>query len=297
MPSIPLIAQIRRSRGMTQGDLAEEIGISIPTVRALERGQGNLQTMRRCMRVLGLDWGWAQQDQDPAALLAAIRRTRGLSQAFLAERAGCSRPSIIALEKDLSGSVSILSAVLTVLGVRELLRKQVDVRVRGLVPAKNAPARDLVMTPAPQAGAIITHFSEQLYGSILDPARGQGAFFDQFPANLSHHWCELAEGLDFLEWKRPVDWIITNPPWSRLREFTRHAMTVADNIVWLAPIVNMTTKARLRDLDQFGFGIAELLLIDTPKSWPQSGFQLAAVHLRKGHPSAWQVSRLGAVTE
>lgn len=72
-------------------------------------------------------------------------------------------------------------------------------------------------------------------------------------------------------------------------------MTVTDNIVWLAPIVNMTTKARLRDLDEFGFGIAELLLIETPKSWPQSGFQLAAVHLRKGHRGAWQVSRSVAV--
>lgn len=292
MPSIPLIAEIRRSRGMTQGDLAKEIGISIPTVRALERGKGSLEILRRCMGIMGLRWGWARLDQDPAALLAAMRRKRGLSQAILAERAGCSRPTIIALEKDLSGSVSILSAVLAALGVRETLLKQFDVQGGSLVPAKNAPARDLVMTPAPLAAAIITHFSEQLYGSVLDPARGQGAFFDQFPANLSHNWCELAEGLDFLEWQRPVDWIITNPPWSRLRDFTRHAMTVAKNIVWLAPMVNMTTKARLRDLDEFGFGIAELLLIDTPKSWPQSGFQLAAVHLQKGHRGAWQASRL-----
>lgn len=294
MSALPLTALTRRSRKMTQADLAFEIGVSIPTARALERGQGNLQTMRRCMRVLGLCWGWARQDEDPAALLAAMRRKKGLSQAVLAERAGCSRPTIIALEKDLSGSVSILLAVLAVLGVREPLRKQVDVRVGGLVPAPNAAARDIVMTPAPLAAAIIAHFSEQFLGSILDPARGRGAFFDQFPEHLNHDWCELAEGRDFLEWKRPVGWIVSNPPWSRLRDFTRHAMTVADNIVWLAPIVNMTTKARLRDLDEFGFGIAELLLIDTPKSWPQSGFQLAAVHLRKGHRGAWQVSRLGA---
>ncbi|PJF08034.1 helix-turn-helix domain-containing protein [Pseudorhodobacter sp. MZDSW-24AT] len=80
--------------------------------------------MRRCMGVLGLRWGWARLDQDLAALLAAMRRKRGLSQAILAERAGCSRPTIIALEKHLSGSVSILSAVLTVLGVRELLRNK-----------------------------------------------------------------------------------------------------------------------------------------------------------------------------
>lgn len=69
-------------------------------------------------------------------------------------------------------------------------------------------------------------------------------------------------------------------------------MTLAPNIVWLAPMVNLTTKARLRDLDEHGFGIAELVLIDTPRSWPQSGFQLVAAHLRKGHQGGWAVSRL-----
>ena len=64
---------------------------------------------------------------------------------------------------------------------------------------------------------------------------------------------------------------MTNPPWSRLRDFTRHAMRIAPNVVWLAPLTNLTTKARLRDLDEAGFGIAELVLIDTPKDWPQSG--------------------------
>lgn len=148
------------------------------------------------------------------------------------------------------------------------------------------------MTPAPLAGAIIAHYTDRFDGSILDPARGQGAFFGQFPRHLDRHWCELTDGRDFLRWAEPVDWIMTNPPWSRLRDFTRHAMTLAQNIVWLAPIVNLTTKARLRDLDEHGFGVAELLLIDTPKFWPQSGFQLAAAHLKKGHTGAWQVSRL-----
>ena len=162
-----------------------------------------------------------------------------------------------------------------------------------LVPAPNVPARDLVMTPAPLAAAVIAHFSGQLEGRILDPALGQGAFLDQFPAHLDVDWCDLADGRNFLEWNKPVDWSLTNLPWPRLRDFTRYAMTVGRNAFWLAPIVNLTTKATLRDLDEFGFGIAELLLTDTPKSWPQSGFQLAAVHLKKGHRGAWVVSRVG----
>ena len=33
-----------------------------------------------------------------------------------------------------------------------------------------------------------------------------------------------------------------------------------------------------------------LVLIDTPKSWPQSGFQLVAAHIAQGHAGGWQVS-------
>ena len=127
---------------------------------------------------------------------------------------------------------------------------------------------------------------------MLDPARGQGAFHDRFPEHLERDWCEITEGRDFLDWQRPVDWVMTNPPWSRLRDFSRHAITIAPNIVWLAPLTNLTTKARLRDLDEAGFGIAELVLIDTPKDWPQSGFQLVAAWLRKGHSGGWSVTRL-----
>ena len=53
MSASPLIAQARRSRGKTQVNLALEIGVSIPTIRALERGEGNLRALGRAMKALG----------------------------------------------------------------------------------------------------------------------------------------------------------------------------------------------------------------------------------------------------
>lgn len=70
-------------------------------------------------------------------------------------------------------------------------------------------------------------------------------------------------------------------------------MRIAPNIVWLAPLTNLTTRARFRDLEENGSGIAKLVRIDTPKEWPQSGFPLVAAWLRKGHAGPWVVSRLG----
>ena len=50
-----------------------------------------------------------------------------------------------------------------------------------LVPTKNAPDKDIVMTPVETAIDIIQHFSPK--GKILDPCRGQGAFYDNYPSD------------------------------------------------------------------------------------------------------------------
>ena len=265
----------RRSCGLTQASVAASAGISLPTLRALERGEGGVRALAAVMAVLDLRWGWAPDRVQAARALADRRRARGFSQAQLANRIGVSRPVVIALERDLGATVATLVRAAAVLGVRSVLRAAPSGR-GGLVPATNCPAQDLVMTPPELAAVVIGHFAGRMSGTVLDPARGQGAFHDRFPACLDRHWCEITEGRDFLDWHEPVDWVMSNPPWSRLRDFSRHAMRIAPNIVWLAPLTNLTTKARLRDLDEAGFGIAELVLIDTPKGWPQSGFQLVA---------------------
>jgi hypothetical protein len=45
-------------------------------------------------------------------------------------------------------------------------------------------------------------------------------------------WCEIKRGRDFFAWTEPVDWIVTNPPWSQFRAFLQHAMTLAEKVVW-----------------------------------------------------------------
>ena len=281
----------RRSCGLTQASVAASAGISLPTLRALERGEGGVRALAAVMAVLDLRWGWAPDRVQAARALADRRRARGFSQAQLANRIGVSRPVVIALERDLGATVATLVRAAAVLGVRSVLRAAPSGR-GGLVPATNCLAQDLVMTPPELAAVVIGHFAGRMSGTVLDPARGQGAFHDRFPACLDRHWCEITEGRDFLDRHEPVDWVMSNPPWSRLRDFSRHAMRIAPNIVWLAPLTNLTTKARLRDLDEAGFGIAELVLIDTPKEWPQSGFQQVAAWLRKGHGGGWSVVRL-----
>ena len=158
---------------------------------------------------------------------------------------------------------------------------------RILSPKKNAPDHDLVMTPEILAIDIVDHYLSDLDTTkltILDPSSGSGAFFNNFPP-CKKLKCELSEGTNFLLFNERVDWIITNPPWSRMREFLTHGMQIADNIVYLSILNHFTTKARLRDIREARFGIKELYGVDTPKTddWPQSGFQLVAAHLRRNY--------------
>jgi hypothetical protein len=151
-----------------------------------------------------------------------------------------------------------------------------------LSPASNQASHDLIMTPPALAQSIVAFYQPE--GRLLDPCRGQGAFYS---AMLEYsddvRWCEIAEGRDFLAYREPVDWIITNPPWSKFRAFLRHAMELTPNIVFLATITHFVTKARLREIRSAGFGIAQCMLVDhPPPPWPGGGFQLAAVLVRRG---------------
>lgn len=106
-------------------------------------------------------------------------------------------------------------------------------------------------------------------------------------------WCEIAEGKDFLKHGGRYDWIVTNPPWSKIRPFLQKSMELSDNIVFLCLVNAFFMKARLRDMKEHGFGIKEILFVPTPeKPWPQTGFALGAVHVQRDYFGDIKVSNV-----
>jgi len=144
-------------------------------------------------------------------------------------------------------------------------------------PNRDYVSDDVVQTPLEMARRIVTHFGPR--GRILEPCRGAGNFLKCMEGA---DWCEIQEGRDFFEWEAPVDWIVTNPPWSQVRPFLNHAMEVAENIVFLMTVNHVWTKARLRDVRERSYGIREIALVEMPPEFPQSGFQLGAIHYKRG---------------
>lgn len=154
---------------------------------------------------------------------------------------------------------------------------------KSLIPKKNSPDRDKFYTPQDLADKIIDHFKPS--GYCVDPCSGKGAFYESMKRYSENVDCyELDAGDDFLD-DIPFtsyDWSISNWPWSKFRAFLKKNMYCANNIVSLCTINHIFgLRARLRDIKEAGFFIRECLLCETPKNFPQSGFQLGAVYLSK----------------
>lgn len=147
-----------------------------------------------------------------------------------------------------------------------------------LQPNRNYASDDVVMTPRPLARALVR--AVQPTGVILEPCAGDGAFLEALPPDAL--WCEITRGRDFFAFGQRVDWIITNPPWRQIRAFLRHAFELADNVAFLMTVNHAWTRARVGDARAAGFAIAELILVNTPRSFPPSGFQLGLIVYRRG---------------
>lgn len=135
---------------------------------------------------------------------------------------------------------------------------------------------DKIYTPDYLAKYIVEYFKPT--GDILEPSCGEGVFLKYMKAD----WYEIDKGKDFFGCDKTYDWVITNPPFSKIRKFLQHLYKLkVKNIVFLCPLNHILgLKARLKDMQDSGYAVKEIILIDTPKEFPQSGFQWSINHIK-----------------
>lgn len=139
---------------------------------------------------------------------------------------------------------------------------------------------DVVYTPDWCAEDMVTFFKPQ--GVILEPCKGSGAFMKFLPPDAK--WCEIASGVDFYKWTDPVDWLVSNPPYSQTRDWLRHSYTIAKNVLYLLPFRNVTSGyGLLAEVRQYGW-FRHIRLYGTGGSlgFPM-GNAVAAFHIEKGY--------------
>ena len=67
-------------------------------------------------------------------------------------------------------------------------------------------------TPFELAKDLLKDFPFEDGDTVLEPFKGEGAFYNNFPDNVIKEWCEIEEGKDYTEYTGQIDWVITNPP-------------------------------------------------------------------------------------
>ena len=101
---------------------------------------------------------------------------------------------------------------------------------------------------------------------VLEPFKGEGAFYDHLPEFVEKDWCEIQQGRDYLSYDKPIDWVLTNPPFRletttgkkenaffKLLEF--YATRVNKGVAFLGNAVcfGSLTPIRLKKLKEMGF--------------------------------------------
>jgi len=160
------------------------------------------------------------------------------------------------------------------------------VKTRGLEAYSDCHHTD----PAVARG-IVRHFAPCQGGTILEPFAGNGAFVGELQAEANRpgrratvEWCELAEGRDFFGWTEPVDWIVTNPPYSNLTEVMAHCFEVANRTVLLVPMSKVYSSAPRLELVRDLAGVEEQLVLGTGRDIGfDSGFPFAAMLFNRGY--------------
>ena len=165
--------------------IARDSGLAWDTVRDVLQGNGTLASLDRLRAALGLQWSWTGATETPAVgkALAVRRKARGLSQRAMAARLAVSPQTIVTLETRFTGRIVTLRRYLRAVGVMDTLVAP----ARRLVPASNDAAADVVFTPRDLAVRIVDAFADDMSGSVLDSARGDGAFYDALPSHMTRH--------------------------------------------------------------------------------------------------------------
>ena len=120
---------------------------------------------------------------------------------------------------------------------------------------------DIFYTPTLLASVAISMVPTELASSTwLDPCKGKGAYYDQFPATCTKDFCEITESIDFFHHTARTDVVISNPPYSLIDAWLSHTLTLKPQCInYLIGIHNLTTK-RLETMEAAGYRLTKIHL-------------------------------------
>lgn len=112
---------------------------------------------------------------------------------------------------------------------------------------------------------------------VIEPFKGEGAFFDCFPPFVQKEWAELEQGRDYRDLSGEYDWVITNPPFrletgaKRVNSFwfllDYYSQRAKKGIAFLGNDMcfSTLTPKRMRLLNERGWSITKVVICSIKK--------------------------------
>ncbi len=288
-------AKERKRRG-TQQDAARLAGLSVPTIRQLERGRGRLTSFWRALDTFDIELAGRNlpAGTSPGHRLALLRKRRGLSQRALASLAGISPPTVTALERSGRGRLETLDTVLSLLGAGAYLMP------RGQKQAFYTHAGNSSIDLCWTTPKSLLHRLYAVFGTFdLDPcsptANGRYA-----PVQARMYFTEDDDGLS-LPW---LGQVFVNPPYGRqLSQWIEKARTEVQEGRALNATVLVPARTDTKWWHNYIAGSAYVILLKGRLSFGQGGqtapFPSALViwgagpdlvnQLEAAFPEAWHI--------
>lgn len=152
---------------------------------------------------------------------------------------------------------------------------------------------DIVFTPNWLAGHICGMFP--ISGKVLEPCKGEGAFLKYLP--LDSDWCEIADGKNYYDYNKKVDWIVTNPPYSDFNRFLDHSFELSDNIILLVPGAKIfKSMGTIKKIFNYG-GIVSIQWLPASKAGFPFGFPCGIVYLKRNYRGDTKLSLIEEYAE
>lgn len=131
-------------------------------------------------------------------------------------------------------------------------------------PKHHHSDRDRILTPDEVVKQLIQKIPYRGGDTWLDPCFGKGAFFNNFPSEQKEY-CEIDLGKDFLKTTAKYDWVVTNIPFSKPKEFIFHMANTCRKGFGILCLANSMTATRLQKIERMGlylYGITVLYIRD-----------------------------------
>lgn len=139
---------------------------------------------------------------------------------------------------------------------------------------------DIHFTDEEVAKKIVAFFKPTL--PCLEPCAGNGVFLSALPEGTD--WCEIEKGIDFFDYTKAVEWIITNPPFEELTRWLEKAFSIANNVVFLMPLSKLYSSVPRMELVRNYGGIKTILYFGSGRSIGfDIGFPFGAIHFARDY--------------